>query len=519
MTKPQARQVVGFVVVAILAQPCLMTMAALPVVMAQPAPAVQVQVLPQKLVLAPDGMGSADVIARSSEEPIGDLALSSVPVPGLKVDTTLVESTQTTRRWRTTVSRTGRSADAEVVFTAARGGVTVASATLAVTVTKEPAPAEILELSVSTELSELQEAKAQEIVVVARNTSSLPVTVERVLGQVGPDVRICHLKDGTTDSEAQSCNAGQEEAPRRTVDRNGVALYWFRIEATDRTRVGAHQALFTAAASYTDERGVRAQADAVVKHAFTYSVLGESDFLTAIGVPSFLVLPGFLIVMAYRIPARRAGGRGVELPPLDVSTAEFLAISVSLSVLAIPLFWLVTGLTGTARTYLTGYGVRDLLTVWIGSVVVGFAAFAIPWATTTIRTRLRVPSATDDPRTLLRRLARMGAPLVLPQFSFSTAHNTTRQGFRVDAGDPEFVWCVPAIRCTVSSTASDERKRAVQASLTGSPRDLLTVLERKNDVQLSWEAGGQPVKIAVADIAGEHPARPLVVQWLGGEAQ
>ncbi|MER5264303.1 hypothetical protein ABTZ99_19735 [Actinosynnema sp. NPDC002837] len=458
----------------------------------------------------------------------GGLALSSVPVAGVSVNATTVETTPTTIRWRADVARAGwRSGDVDVVFVVTRGGATVATGTLVVTPVSPPDPGGVVEVTVSTELDQLQEARPQEVVIVVRNTSSGPVTVDFVSGVVSADVRVCLLPDAGTGTggglDGERCDRRRMSAERRDLDRGEVSTYWFVVEATERTRTGRHQILFVTKSSYLNDSGDRASTETVVKHAFTHSVLGEAEFLTAVGVPSFLLLPGFLVVMAYRIPARRAQSRGVELPPLDVSAPEFLAISATLSVVAIPTYWLITTLLGRPHTYLAGYGVRDLLAVWIGSVVVGFGAFAIPWAVTTTRTRLRTPTPHDSPLTVVERLARSGSPLVLPQVRFEVTGGEIRQGFLVvvPGGQSGTAWCLPRIRLSLSPDTGDDRRAEVQAAMTGPAEGLWSVVRRRSDVSLSWDSAGLagPTLVRTADILTEITAAPLVTQSLSAEAE
>jgi hypothetical protein len=104
----------------------------------------------------------------------------------------------------------------------------------------------------------------------------------------------------------------------------------------------------------------------IATQAFTIGILGESEILTAIGVPSFLLLPGFLIVVSFRMlwtgvpPKRRLD--------LDPKSADFWLIAILLSLGAAFLYPLLTGWLGQPRNYLEGYGLRDIVNVWFGSV-------------------------------------------------------------------------------------------------------------------------------------------------------
>ncbi|WP_411080424.1 hypothetical protein [Streptomyces sp. cmx-18-6] len=473
------------------------------------------------MALGHDVPGVVDVVARQSGGSTAALELSSVPVAGLDVVIAAGERTPTTTRWRVTLRwEPGRTTDTVIAFEATRSGAVVGTAALAVKATKTAPTGEVVDVSLVTSMVRLQEARPQDVYVVVRNTSGSPVAVNRMSATVSSDMRVCHRRtEPAAHSDADRCGHEQRVRLPRKVAPGTTALFRFRIEATPRSRAGEHQALFTTEVSY-QEAGVTRRAGVVLSRDFEYSVLGESDFLTAVGVPSFLLLPGFLVLMAYRIPARRARARGVDLPPIDASAPEFLAVSATLSILAIPVYWLATAATGNARTYLQGYGIRDLLQVWIASVVIGFAAFAVPWAVQTYRIRMTTPQPTDDAERVLRRLARAHSQLVLPQVRFTVGPDSVRQAFRVPSptGEAEGLWCVPAIDCAIAPGVPEVRARELQQAMSGPAEDFWRLCEGRSDVSFAWAPGAirQPVRTTADAIVAEVAAAPLLRQSLPG---
>jgi hypothetical protein len=479
-----------------------------------------IRVVPAELSLQVGATGQVDVLVRGRTST--PLKLSSVPVAGLSVAISTVERSAGTTRWRVRLRWSWeRVSAAEVVFEVARSGATIGVASLSVTPVPPVAVDEVVKVSLMTTLTVLQEGRPRDVDVMVHNVSTMPVSVESVSAVVSPDGRICpgRWASGAKDA-TDPCPRRQSARLPQSVSPGAVKVFRFRVEAVSRSQSGDHEAVFTTRVSF-EEAGARRRAEIVSAHRFSYAVLGESEFLTGVGVPSFLLLPGFLALMAYRIPARRAAARGVELPALDVSAPEFVAVSATLSILAIPVYWSVTWALGSPRTYLQGYGVRDLIAVWIVSAGTGFMAFALPWAWSRVSADRRTPRTTDDPRTLLRRLARAGGSLVLPQVRFAVGPGQTRQGFRLPAGAdrPDEVWCTPAIACFIDPAAPAPRVSEVQNALRGSAQELWRVVRGRQDVTLSWAPGTlqHPVRVTPEAITDELAPAPVLRESLTRE--
>lgn len=481
-----------------------------------------IRVVPAELSLQSGATGQVDVLVRGrTSEP---LRLSSVPVAGLSVVISRVERSAETTRWRVRLHWSWeRVSAAEVVFEAASPEGTVGVGSLSVTPVPPVGVDQMVKVSLMTTLTVLQEGRPRDVDVMVHNVSTMPVAVESVSAAVSPDGRICPWRWASRARDAPpSCARAPSAWSPQPVAPDAVGVFRFRVEAVSRSQSGDHEAVFTTRVSF-EEAGVQRQAEIVSAHRFSYAVLGESEFLTGVGVPSFLLLPGFLVLMAYRIPARRAAARGVELPALDASAPEFVAVSATLSILAIPVYWAVTWTLGSPRTYLQGYGVRDLITVWLASAGIGFTAFTLPWAWSRTSADRRTPRTSDDPRTLLRRLARAGGSLVLPQVRFTAESGPERQGFRL-AGrpdQPDEVWCVPAILCVIDPAAPAPRVDEVQNALRGSAQELWRVVRGRQDVTLSWAPGvlQHPVKVTTEAITAELVPAPVLRESLPGGQQ
>lgn len=156
-------------------------------------------------------------------------------------------------------------------------------------------------------------------------------------------------------------------------------------------------------------------------------VLGASDLLKVLGVPSLLLLPGFLLIVTWRILYRQSESAASN-PMLDPTKVDFWAVAVALSLgfsFAYP--W-VTGLllSDGPRNYLLAYGLRDLVYVYTGAIAVGVVTFLIGRLIGALRnahaaaeTEKLVPSDHDEALQFVGKLGKARLTLHLPLASLN----------------------------------------------------------------------------------------------------
>ena len=112
-------------------------------------------------------------------------------------------------------------------------------------------------------------------------------------------------------------------------------------------------------------------------HEVEIGVLGESEFLNLLGVPSLLLLPGFLLLITWRMLQSMLAASGAEGFRLKPKEADFWAVAIALSLcfsFAYP--WLTeTLLPEGRRDYLVAYGLQDLVYVYTAAIVLGLLCF------------------------------------------------------------------------------------------------------------------------------------------------
>lgn len=209
--------------------------------------------------------------------------------------------------------------------------------------------------------------------------------------------------DGGTTEAYRTCQfdvPGQSEATLHAA-----------FDPSDAVAPGPRTAVVAITASSTD---IPAPQTVVASTDFTVDIFAESALLKSVGVPIFLLLPGFLIVfitwflLSKLGPFKRAVG---SLPSLTTASsiipAAVLSLLVSL-VFAACYPWL-TDLFGTRRDYRRAYGFEDFYWVLAFSFAVAFVTFGVlclaGWLFGPGFRWLFVPQPGDDAPGLLRKLA------------------------------------------------------------------------------------------------------------------
>lgn len=239
---------------------------------------------------------------------------------------------------------------------------------------------------------------------------------------------------------------------------------------------------------------------------FDVAVFGESALTTVFGVPSFLVLPGLLIVVAIRWI------RGMVKKPLalDHKSPEFWILAILFSLGAAYLYPLAANQIGLSLNYLSSYGLGDVLIIWSVSLVVGLLLGAmwhlIEWGIGWIYRWLFLPKPNDTPRDVLRKLGRRRVGLVLPYALVRVG--TQRQRGVILAQDrlTKAYWIAPLVRYTWQTPPEErllnefdrELERAQNAA------KMLQLIERAGKhLEIRWDQGGAlqaPLEAPEADV-------------------
>jgi hypothetical protein len=377
----------------------------------------------------------------------------------------------------------------------------VAIASLEIGLREPQAVEKVAEITIETALESLNEHRPGIVYVVVSNITDVPIQITEI----------------SSDGPSFVSYSGPEQGQGVTLAPGEDQAFSYRVTATGPVRPGKHLLIFEVSFEWQDAGRVWTRRD-LATHELEVGVFGESGILTAVGVPSFLILPGFLMFLTASMLWRFVEPR-TEFP-LKVKSAEAGLIAVTLSLLVAIMYPVVTGWSGARRNYLEGYELTDVMWVWFGSVAIAAAGYFLVVGGRNLVVRLMeaykawakhrlVPSTGDTPITVLRKLHRQGLGLELIRVDVKIGEELQR-GYLLEPKeeDQELVWIGPSIIVEWLAGVEAEIHKEVEEQLSpkGSPATLATLLEEnrvQGHLRVWWKQMGRldgPCQVEVANI-------------------
>jgi len=362
------------------------------------------------------------------------------------------------------------------------------------------------EIQVKTALTNLVQGHPGIVYVVIKNGSTLPIRVSGIQPD-GPD--FIQFSPTTQDLDER-------------IEPNDSQVFRYTVETDESVTPGKYLLLFEV--DFTWElMGHQWPGTAVETHEIDVSVFGESGIMSALGlatagIPTFLILPGFLIIatigVCWRWFTPKAGDYAFKNLGESLKKLEFWFWAFTLSLLMIPVYRFGTGYLGTPRDLLKGYSFDDIGAVWFASIVlavVGFVLYAtlksgVPRLLKSLQRVYQdwqrkqvIPSINDSQIEILEKLDRQDLGVWRERVVVSV------QGKKVETpvfllqpleeGKEEY-WVSPRIKVQWKSNRSEEEElifTAAQKQLNKSGDDAgvlaakLTKARQRQIIQLTWE--------------------------------
>jgi hypothetical protein len=390
----------------------------------------------------------------------------------------------------------------------AKGTPRVAIGALEVRSRQREAVTQLVDVEVKSALVSLNDQQAGTIYVVLTNKSDIPLRVRRIKPE-GPTFL------------AFEPNAMVNEILLTPRDSRHLA---FDVRAANaQVRPGKHLLLFVVAFEW-QRAGERQSGDVIATREIEVKVLGESEVLTPLAVPSLLVLPGFLVLTMWSLlwTLFRPKDSQAEFP-LKVSSPYFWMVAIPIS------FAIVFGypfasklLFNIPRDYFLGnYGLIDVAWVWLASLLLGSVGYLlatgvaglIRWARQA-KEAWRTPSPRDLPVTTLRKLHRQGLGLNVKRIQLKVGDQPqTAYLLERPSDSQEEFWASRGIVFGRPSNvvAKEDLEGRIESQLTndGNPTILAELLEegqRSNYLYVDWEQSKLPkgpFRARRADASGE----------------
>ena len=256
---------------------------------------------------------------------------------------------------------------------------------------------------------------------------------------------------------------GFDVPPRSTISTK------FCLNVGSQITPGVYPVIFEVLAKW-NWAGHDEQRNIVLSKQATAGVFFESEVLKALGVPSFLMLPGCLVVFTFQLLVmfgafgikNESGPPQSAIASLTVTTAGFWILAITLSA-PIVFFYGVA----THNNILMRYGSMDLVWVWLVSIVIGIVV-CIAYGLSRSEWRKKYVFTTQDPPlTVLRKLAANERGVLRPQVKFKV--NTTETvGLLLEPEEDgqTLIWVAPQVVTDWSdSDAALNAQAAFQASV------------------------------------------------------
>ncbi len=217
----------------------------------------------------------------------------------------------------------------------------------------------------------LDENQSAQLYVIVTNISSVPVTIS---GMQPFSPRFIRLILAGSDPKSDSCKTALLAAAPPPFKVSETVLQpqqssTFPVIAcvTDQAVAGSQRVVIEADLKWV-ENGAERTGSLSVAQTLPVTIFGESDLLKLVGVPSFLFLPGFLFLTSFHSLWKQVYPR--TQAPAAVTASETALLSVSISFVSALVYPLMAH-----RSYLQGYGVRDVMNVWFGSIMAAIIAW------------------------------------------------------------------------------------------------------------------------------------------------
>jgi hypothetical protein len=288
------------------------------------APEVQVEVIPTSVEVPSQGEAEVLVVARNPiTDVLRDVQLTYFTDTGVDVTVEAPSSNVLVPygalAWTLRLSQTGEGpvmgtvhlridytwqgeGEAGAVPCVAHGSLEVKS--------REHEPAEeVAEVQANTALEKLMEHRPGIVYLVVTNKSDVPIQVTKIL--LSRPEFITYTVDLP--------EAGVTLAPRE------LHAFPLKIKVIGKVRPGKHLLLFEVAIEWK-KAGRPRTGKAIATHQVEVGILGESEILTVLGVPSFLVLPGFLMTMTVGLLWRFVAPRTEDFPFMKVRDAGLFVL-------------------------------------------------------------------------------------------------------------------------------------------------------------------------------------------------
>ncbi len=345
-----------------------------------------------------------------------------------------------------------------------------------------PAIDKLIALKVETPVKVLGENQEGLVIVSLQNLSAYPLTLESL--EAGGVRYITAAPREATSNVAI--------APRSTES------FAFGVTLKSPYQIGDEVLVFDARIRWAQDGREFTGSQQVSKTIPIGVVTEQSDLLKLLGMPTYLLLPGFLVMIAFGFCWKRFSPKAdLGLTPTNV---EFWVLTITLSIPLIVVYRGYAALVGLPSRFPDTFGLADILRLWVISLLLGVLFW---WLILLVRKALKreIPLPEDTPLSILRKLELNKSGIYLWQADYN---NTRFAIFPPVKDEPGKVWLLPFIHFEFTPAAPVGTQSAISAILDR------TAGERSIDTP----QGAEDIRKALKDAMR---AKHVVVEWANGD--
>ena len=358
----------------------------------------------------------------------------------------------------------------------------------------------ILELTLDATAESVEDYRPANLALAIKNKSEYVVRITSVsVSHPAPSRR---LKNAQTNKPEVQVVPIKELAQGLLLPHQKQILI-YRVSSPGRRNPGSRLVALKVDFEW-EEHGLTRTGSTIVTQKFSLGIFGESILLQAMSVPTFFLLPGFLLITAFAAALRLLGPTLSEQSKL--TKPEIFALAVLLSIPCIYVYnWFVK------VNLLNGYKLSDVLWLWFWSLAVGGLLGTIPHVF--IRLRKLIASAykfktQDSALEIIRKLEIKGMSLSRERAQI-VENGIQYQVLRLDDQNPG--WVCPQIKFRFAASAGTEFREQFETDFDQAMRAdkgvhwLLKTATERGNIELFFDRKSTPSLSTSTAQTGKSP--------------
>ncbi len=319
-----------------------------------------------------------------------------------------------------------------------------------------------------------------------------------------------------------------------TIPPGQQMVFKVDIQTTGPIPAGKQYLIFEVPISWMED-GQLQTSNLVATQEIDVGIFGSSEILSLLGIPTLLVLPGFLVTATLLLLLKFFASQistSLDITPItskasDLGSIVFWMAAISFSMIADFIYFLLTKIK-----IWVAYTLQDVIKIWFGSIVVPALLFFLVFGVIKLGMRIRelwlqrfIPAENDSPTTILRKLHNQGLDLVCKYVPLKIG-DEVRYVFLLEKEAPgkNDYWVSPAIvvrwnKDSIQSPLQQQFNEYLKNKNVGAMADFL---DKKITWVVSWRqltknnSGdvliGKPYRAKLADMSDSSSNPQIIYQ-------